>query len=238
MKKKLIFSFIIILVILIIILCIDMNKNNNIVTENNTNTKNIDKVEELKNDIGATGDINIYEVKKDAYDDMEVLTVKTSVKYKVAFAGIIKQDIPTMDEIDEIFNNNYPVKKGIWIEKDSREVILKILNDNDFFNCKYMIDKDGYIVIDEENELNENDAKIKHALDSEKQYIICISSVCYIVDDITGEILDYSFENMDRYQTYEYFEDDNKKIIFVTENKTNQLTKKEIIDSVLALIQN
>jgi hypothetical protein len=38
---------------------------------------------------------------------------------------------------------------------------------------------------------------------------------------------------MDKYQTYEYFEDENKDIIFITENKSNQLSEKEIVNSVL-----
>ena len=61
--------------------------------------------------------------------------------------------------------------------------------------------------------------------------------MCYIVDDITGEILDYSFEDMDKYQTFEYFEDENKKIIFITENKSNQLKENEIIESLLNILE-
>jgi hypothetical protein len=88
-------------------------------------------------------------------------------------------------------------------------------------------------MLENENNANENDKKLQKALNSKKQYLISISSICYIVDDITGEILDYSFENMDKYQTYEYFEDENKDIIFITENKSNQLSEKEIVNSVL-----
>jgi len=82
-----------------------------------------------------------------------------------------------------------------------------------------------------------NDKKIKNIINGKKQYIFSISSLCYIVDDITGEILDYSFEDMDKYQTFEYFEDENKKIIFITENKSNQLKENEIIESVLNILE-
>ena len=40
---------------------------------------------------------------------------------------------------------------------------------------------------------------------------------------------------MDEYQTYEYSEDNNKLIIFITENKKNQLNKETIIKSVVDL---
>ena len=59
----------------------------------------------------------------------------------------------------------------------------------------------------------------------DKIYSITISSKCYIVDEITGEIQDYSFEDMDEYQTYEYFEDEEKMIICITENINKQLDK-------------
>ena len=77
--------------------------------------------------------------------------------------------------------------------------------------------------------------EIEEIINGNKLYIIDISSTCYIVDEITGEILDYNFEDMDEYQTYQYFEDGDKKIIFITENQNNQLTVKEIIESVIEL---
>ena len=159
--------------------------------------------------------------------------MKAEVKYKVAFAGMIKKELPTMDEIDKIFNEIHPKENGIWIEKTSREKVLDVLGDSNFFNSEYTINQNGYIVLENKNNANENDKKLQNALKSKKQYIISISSICYIVDDITGEILDYSFENMDKYQTYEYFEDENKNIIFITENQNSQLSKNEIINSVL-----
>ena len=99
-----------------------------------------------------------------------------------------------------------------------------------------MIDDGGYLKIDEKNNQNENDKKIEKIIKSKKQYILDISSVCYIVDDITGEILDYNFENMDKYQTYEYFEDNDKMIVFINENKGNQMSNKEIFKSVINLL--
>ncbi len=95
----------------------------------------------------------------------------------------------------------------------------------------------GYLRIRESKVENENDKKIQQAISGNKLYIIDISSTCYIVDDITGEILDYCFEKLDKHQTYEYFSDLDKYIIFITENKDNLLKNSEILDSVLALFE-
>ena len=190
-------------------------------------------VEEIKNEIGATGNTDIYEVEQE-YDGRNILTVKPSIKYKVAFAGMIKKTKPSMNELDNIVEEKLPHKTGIWVEEKSRDKILEIFNDGDV-NSKYLIDDDGYLKIDRKNDQNDNDKKIEKVINGNKQYILDISSVCYIVDDITGEILDYNFENMDKYQTYEYFEDKDKYILFVTENSNNVLTNLEIFKSIINL---
>lgn len=191
-------------------------------------------VEEIKNEIGATGNTDIYEVEQE-YDGRNILAVKPSIKYKVAFAGMIKNAKPSMSELDNIMEEKLPHKTGIWVEEKSRDKILEIFNDGNV-NSKYLIDDDGYLKIDRKNDQNDNDKKIEKVINGNKQYILDISSVCYIVDDITGEILDYNFENMDKYQTYEYFEDNDKYIVFVTENSTNVLTNLEIFESIIKLL--
>ena len=190
-------------------------------------------VEKIKNEIGATGNTDIYEVEQE-YDGRNILAVKPNIKYKVAFAGMIKKAKPSIKELDNIVEEKLPHKTGIWVEEKSRDEILEIFNNGDV-NSKYLIDDGGYLKIDEKNNQNENDKKIEKIIKSKKKYILDISSVCYIVDDITGEILDYNFENMDKYQTYEYFEDKDKYIVFVTENSANVLTNLEIFESIIKL---
>ena len=41
---------------------------------------------------------------------------------------------------------------------------------------------------------------------------------------------------MDEYQTYEYFEDGEKMLVYITENINNQLDNREIIESVIDLL--
>lgn len=245
-KKKIIIFTVILLIILIIILILLFNKR--IQKDNNQNNfeqygEQVDKnqieyqpnvtVEELKNEIGATGNTDIYEVEQE-YDGRNIITVKPNIKYKVAFAGMIKKAKPSMNELDNIVEEKLPHKTGIWVEEKSRDKILEIFSNGDV-NSKYSIDSDGYLKIENKNNQNDNDKKIEKVIKGNKQYILDISSVCYIVDDITGEILDYNFENMDKYQTYEYFEDKDKYIVFVTENSNNVLTNLEIFKSIINL---
>ena len=180
------------------------------------------------------GDTNIYEVQTDS-SNKNVIVVRADIKYKIAFAGMIKKSLFSMSEADEIFSENYPPKSGIWIENNSRNEFLDILDNSGLFNSAYNIDESGYLILKNKDNINNNDEILQNAIDSNNQYIISISSTCYIIDDITGEIMDYCYEKMDNYQTYEYFENENNKLIFITENKENKLTEKEIIDSVISL---
>ena len=245
-KNKKVIILVVLLIMFVAILVLLFNKR--IQKDNNQNNfekygEQVDKnqieyqpdvtVEEIKNEIGATGNTDIYEVEQE-YDGRNILAIKPSIKYKVAFAGMIKNAKPSMSELDNIIEEKLPHKTWIWVEEKSRDKILEIFNDGDV-NSKYLIDDDGYLKIDRKNNQNDNDKKIEKIIKGKKQYILDISSVCYIVDDITGEILDYNFENMDKYQTYEYFEDKDKYIVFVTENSNNVLTNLEIFKSIINL---
>ena len=115
MKKKIIIGVAIILVVLVIIVAtilinnkgndkvaVDNTATDNIIEENNNTKNNVEeeintdeenqKIDEIKYNTGATGDSNIYEVQIDSYDGREVVVVKPSIKYKVAFAGMVKND--------------------------------------------------------------------------------------------------------------------------------------------------
>ena len=150
---------------------------------------------------------------------------------------MIKKDLPSMQEINSTYEQNRPQKNGVWIESNSRQTILNMINDSNLFNNNYGINPDGYLYVQVENNSNTNDIKLTNAINSNKLYILSISSTCYIVDDVTGEILKYSFEDMDKYQTYEYFNNENQYIIFITENKNNILSSEEILSSVISLFE-
>lgn len=192
-----------------------------------------EEVNTLKEESGKTGDSELYEI-QEGYNNIKIVTIKSSIKYQVAFSGIIKGQKPEMNELDGLVQKNHPQYAGIWIYENDREKMLELLKK--VTNSEYKIDENGYLKIVNKNIQNENDKKIEKAINGEKIYILRNSSTCYIVDEVTGEILDYCFEELDRYQTYEYFQDGNKLIIFMTENRENQLEDKEIIQSVIDLI--
>lgn len=190
-------------------------------------------IEELKEEYNMEGDSELYEIQTE-YDGRKVLTVKSSENYKVTFAGLIKKAKPTLDEASQIFEEQYPTQNGIWIEPESREKILNYLNSE--LKSKYEIDENGYIKIAEYQKTN-NDEILKNIIAGEKQYIIGISGITYYIDPLTGEIFDNPYEEFDSNQTYSYFTDENKMIIYIPENKDNYLDNNEIFESIIKLIE-
>ena len=57
-----------------------------------------------------------------------------------------------------------------------------------------------------------------------------------MVDPVTGEIIENAYNDLEKYQTYEYFSDENRMIVFITENKDKKLTDNEIFESILNLL--
>ncbi len=204
-----------------------------IVIEEENSADKKEEINALKEDTGKTGDAELYEI-QEGYNNTKIITIKSSVKYKVAFSGMIENKKPEKNNLDAIIQEKHPKYAGIWIYEKDRDNILEMLKE--ITKSEYKIDENGYLKIVNKNNQNENDQKLEKAITGEKLYIIRNSSTCYIVDEVTGEILDYNFENMDQYQTYEYFEDMDKMIVFVTENSQKQLITKEIIQSVVDLI--
>ena len=202
-----------------------------IVTEEE-NTEQKEEINILKENTGKTGATDLYEV-QEGENNIKIATIKSNVKYKVAFTGMIENKIPAMDKLDKTLQDKHPKYAGIWIFEDDREKVLEMIKQ--ITKSEYKIDENGYLKIVNKNNQNENDKKIENVIKGEKLYIIRNSSTCYIVDEVTGEFLDYNFEKLDRYQTYEYFQDDDKMIIFINENTKKQMTSEEIIQSVINL---
>lgn len=169
----------------------------------------------------------MYEIATE-YDGREVVIIKPSIGFQVALAGTIKKDLPKFNELDAIIKE-MPMHNGIWIEKNSREKFLQILKQ--VTASSYIINDEGYLVIEEAN--NEFDEKIKNILSKENLYIIDICPVCYIIDEVTGEIQEYPFEEMDPYQSFEYFESENKSLFVVTSNTLQKLNYNDIIKEII-----
>lgn len=232
MSKKIFISIILIIIIMLIIDIVIYKPNkedadNDKITENITienETPQTDKtVEEIKKETGATADAEIYEIQKE-YDGREVLAIKPDIQFKTVLAGVLKNGKPTEQDIEQLDLSKF--HKGVWISEVSRNKFLQILK-----KCKidnFEIDDNGYLQKKEESQ-NEYSSKLENLINSDKLTIIDIKGICYIRDEMTGDIVEYPFKDMDLYQICESFETEGSKIIIIT---TNDVKETDILKSI------
>lgn len=229
MKKKIIvLSIVLLLLGIICVFAIVRIKNNN----ENINGYN-QLIENLKNDIGVTGNSEIYDVAEE--NGEQVLYVKDDVKFKVALAGLLKNQQPKKDEVDNIISQHKFVKNGIFVAEKSRNDFLKFIEN--YTSSTYKFDENGFLCVDIDNKLNDNDRKLQNAITSNKLYLIDFSDKCYIVDDATGDIVDYPFEIMDPYQAYQIYSSGSQMVVFITTNSKNKLSDDDIFDEIILLFE-
>lgn len=240
-NKKIIILTITVIVILIIIFGLKIltkekqNKND----ENNENLNYINEdnkkiINEIKEEINATGNTDIYEVENE-YDGRKIIQIKSNIQFETALAGIFKNSIFTEEEIQTLLKDK-PKYNGIWISKDSREKFLKLLQENDINN--YVIDDNGYLKLEKSNNSEkEENTIIENAIKSDNLYIIDISGTSYIRDEISGKIVEYPFEKMAPYQILDTYNNDNATILEVTTNEKNKISNKDILNEILQNIK-
>ena len=249
-KKYIIIGLAIIVIILIVALVIFFSKKDNedvnnmiLVSENNvtnenaedntsivdqdTSNQNVEEIENMKNEINATGNTDIYYVDEE-YDGRKILQVKPDVQFDVDLAGIIKNTIPEENEISELIEKS-PTDNGVWISEQSRESFSTLLKNNNIND--FTIYDDGYLQINN-SENNDMANKLVNMINSNNLYIINITGIAYERDYISGEITEYPFEDMDPTQAVEPYQKDNKIILEVTTNKMKELTESEILDAI------
>lgn len=186
-------------------------------------------ISDLKYETGATADEELYTIEKDV-DGREVLAVKQELLYKVALAGVLKQEKPTYEEIDTILQQN-PIHEGIWISTESREKIFSLIQT--YLKDSYQIDENGYLQLIEQTENStQYDKDLQKCLNNHKTYILSMTGNCYTIDNMTGEIVFYPFERMDAYQLCEPFVYDNKKIIILSTNQQKRLEEEELVECI------
>lgn len=249
-KKYIIIGLAVIVIILIVALVIFFSKKDNedvnnmiLVSENNvtnenaedntsivdqdTSNQNVEEIENMKNEINATGNTDIYYVDEE-YDGRKILQVKPDVQFDVDLAGIIKNTIPEENEISELIEKA-PTDNGVWISEQSRESFSTLLKNNNIND--FTISDDGYLQINN-SENNDMANKLINMINSNNLYIINITGIAYERDYISGEITEYPFEDMDPTQAVEPYQKDNKIILEVTTNKMQELTESEILDAI------
>ena len=241
MKKKIIIICLIVLIIIAIIFFIIYNRKevgsediSSLPIDYNEVEENVveedeQKINEITDDLGFTGKDDMYQVVTE-YDGRETLTIKDSIQYKVALSGVIKKQKPEFSEINEILNNA-PKHTGVWLEENSKDKILSLLKN--ITKAKYSIDNEGYLIQKETSSMNEYDEKIKQMITSNNLYIIDISSKYYILDEVTGEVVENPFEDMDPYTPYEMLTSENKEIYFISENEQGKINQEEALKEIL-----
>ena len=158
-------------------------------------------------------------------------------QFYIAFSGLIKNEIPTEEEIEKC-KQKIPTKNGIWIEEKSQYDILNMINE--LTNYKYQINCDNYLELkenQEKTEKNEYDVFIQMLINSDHTYILGKTGKMYFRDILTKEIAVDLYEDLDSYQIYNYVKDKNQTIIDITSNKKEHLNNKQIMNSLMDLLK-
>lgn len=245
MKKNiLIVVLLVVVVVIAIILIFNNNKEENSdqnILQNDIQSDNFmnrmvstdaNEINAIKNEINATGQTDIYQIEEE-YDGRRIIQVKPDVQYQVALAGIIKNGIPAEDEINTLLEQA-PTNSGMWISKSSKEKFIELLKSNNITN--FEITNEGYLQCNKQENLTEYEEKLKNMAESDKLYIIDISGKTYQRDYISGEVIEYPFEEMDPYQVIEPYEVEDSIILGVTSNKDNYLSDIEILEAIIAYV--
>lgn len=200
------------------------------IEEITVDNENIDEIKNIQNQINSTANPNIYYIDEE-YDGRKILQIKPEIQYEVDLAGILKNAKPEESELDELLQNA-PTKTGIWISEQSRTKFLELLNENNINS--FTISSDGYLEALEGGSNNDSANKLKEMISSGKLYIINMAGTAYERDYISGEIVEYPFEEMDPYQILQPYETKSKIILEITSNKNNKLSATEILETIIA----
>lgn len=235
MKKNIILVLFILLVVAIIINIFNNKDNNKIqyIQEKAKNTQRDEneikeEINEIKSKVNATADTEMYEIHEE-YDGRKIIKIKNNIQTQTIIAGILKEGLPQENEIEEILKKS-PQKNGIWVSNNSRNTLLKGLQDNELNN--YKIDEQGYLY-KEKDSMNSENKQIESAINSDKLYILDFSGVSYIRDEITGKIIKNPFEEMDERQILERYSDDKVVILEIIKNSKKKFSSKEILHEIL-----
>lgn len=184
----------------------------------------VEEVKKIKEEISATAEENIYEIQRE-YDGRKILAIKPTVQFKTVLAGILKNAEPTKQEAENVNLSNFS-NNGIWISEVSRNTFLNILKECGVDNFK--INDEGYLYMTSES-YNKYGIKLKELINSKELIIIDISGKCYIRDEMTGQIVEYPFKDMDLYQICEVYKINGSKIIVIT---TNEVKSEDILEEI------
>ncbi len=206
----------------------EVNNENITQSSKSSNYDNTEEIETIKNELNATANTDIYQVEEEP-GGRKILQVKPEVQFEVDLAGIIKNAKPEEKELQP-FSEKVPKANGVWISNQSRNNFLQLLNKNGIKN--FSITEEGYL---QSNEADNNVIvrNLQNMINSNKLYIINMTGIAYERDYISGEIVEYPFEDMDPFQIIEPYQKGDKIILEVTSNKKQKLSDKEILETIV-----
>lgn len=227
-KKKTIIILLLLLLSISIATCLILWHNRDSKRTQDTSEKR--EIESLKYETGASAKEELYTIQRDV-DGRKVLAIKGELKYKVALAGILKQNIPTYEELNHTLEDSQ-IHAGIWISSESRTRIFSLIKR--YLKDEYSLNEQGYLILENKTEhSNGYDKKLQTCLQNGKTYILAMTGQCYNIDNMTGEIMVYPFEDMDPYQLCEPIQYDDKKIVVLSTNKWKKLRQEEILEAMI-----
>lgn len=242
-KKRIIFFITLLVILGIAVLMIWFSKskpeNDTILPEEQKEIEEkkeeIKEIQELKEETGASGQEDIYELQEEP-GGRKVLAIKPSIQYQVAFAGAILRRVPTnLEEVKKVAEENELSESGIWIAKEDRETFLEALKE--VAKNGYEMTESGYLMVSEKSpEQNEVDQKLEGILASQKTIVITMTGELMTVDSLTGQIMDNPFAQIDGFQPYDYVKEENRIVISLSDNRKGKLTKTEILMSAVQLL--
>lgn len=195
----------------------------------NQKENNIEEIEKIKKEINSNANTDIYQIEEE-FDGRRILQIRHDVQFKVDLAGIIKNAKPQENEIDNLIQKK-PTGNGIWISQQSRNSFLELLKNNNIGS--FYITNEGFLCTNIQNIENTIEKELESMIKSDKQYIINMSGVSYERDYISGQIVEYPFEDMDPFQVIEPYMLENSLILEVTSNKNKKVTDKEILEAII-----
>lgn len=205
------------------------------ISKNIEEITDVDEIRAYKEKSHATGNDDIYVI-KDYGNGITSLEIKSSINYKVMMAGILKGTQPVENEIEELLQNE-PKSNGIWIEKNSRNEILNLVNK--VTNNSFEIKSDGYLSLKSninKDSINKEDVVLNtliEMINSDKKIIFSVTNKFYELDNINGKIVEYPYERMEPYEIAKTYTDNNNIIYFITTNSENKVNEDDIISYIV-----
>lgn len=124
-----------------------------------------------------------------------------------------------------------PSESGMYITETSRTKFKEILEKCDI--NAFVVNENGYLEENGEQIKNELEQELKEVITNGKRYIIDVSDICYIRDEVSNKIVEYPFVEMEPLQICEPFEKENTVLLFINTNKENKIEPQEIIKTIL-----